>query len=53
MKTVFLSVDIKDLSYYNDEMRRWEVEDIKYNFYVGNSSDDKKLIKIENNLKSI
>ena len=52
-KTVFLSVDIKDLSYYNDEMKRWEVEDIKYNFYVGNSSDDKKLIKIEKDIKSI
>ena len=27
-----------------------EVEDIKYNFYVGNSSDNKKLIKIEKDL---
>lgn len=52
-KTVLLSVDIEDLAYYNDEEKRWEVEDIKYNFYVGNSSDNKKLIKIEKDLKSI
>ena len=52
-KTVLLSVDIEDLAYYNDEEKRWELEDIKYNFYVGNSSDNKKLIKIEKDLKSI
>ena len=52
-KTVLLSVDIEDLAYYNNEEKRWEVEDIKYNFYVGNSSDNKKLIKIEKDLKSI
>ena len=49
-KTISLQLNKSDLSYYNTEKKKWENEDISYNFYVGGSSQIKDLLKINRNI---
>ena len=44
-KTISFKINKNDLSYYNTEKNKWVNEKIKYNFYVGGSSDNNKLLK--------
>jgi len=43
-KTINLSVNINDLKWYNKKSRKWEIEDIEYEIYVGGSSKEKDLL---------
>ena len=43
-KTISLSVNINDLKWYNKKSRKWEIEDIEYEIYVGGSSREKDLL---------
>ena len=43
-KTINLSVNINDLKWYNKKSRKWEIEDIEYEIYVGGSSREKDLL---------
>jgi len=45
-KTINFKIDKKDLAYFNTKKSRWINENIKYNFYVGGSSENIKLLKI-------
>lgn len=45
-KTIHFKIDKRDLNYFNAEKNKWMNENIKYNFYVGGSSDNVKLLKI-------
>ena len=45
-KSIKFKVNKNDLSYYNIEKKKWINEKIKYNFYVGGSSEQDKLLKI-------
>jgi beta-glucosidase len=46
-KNVKITVDKNDLAYYNPKNKTWEIEKIKYNIYVGSSSNIKSLINTE------
>ena len=43
-KTIKLSININDLKWYNTNSKRWELEDIEYEIYVGSSSNEKDLL---------
>ena len=45
-KSINFKINKNDLSYYNTEKKKWMNENIKYNFYVGGSSKQDKLLKI-------
>ena len=45
-KSINFKINKDDLSYYNTEKKKWMNENIKYNFYVGGSSKQDKLLKI-------
>jgi len=42
-KLVTIPIKVKDLAYYNVDKKAWEVENIKYNVYIGASSKDIRL----------
>jgi len=42
-KQVQLSIDAKDLAWYNPDTRKWEIEKMEYEVFVGNSSDSNYL----------
>ena len=44
-KTLLFKIEKNDLSYYNEIEKKWMTENVKYNFYVGNSSENNSLIK--------
>ena len=44
-KTLLFKIEKNDLSYYNEIEKKWMIENVKYNFYVGNSSENNSLIK--------
>ena len=46
-KTIKLSININDLKWYNTNSKRWELEDIEYEIYVGSSSNEKDLLSKE------
>ena len=46
-KTVNLELNAKDLAFYNVETATWEVEPIRYEIYVGPSSNKKDLLSAE------
>lgn len=45
-KSINFKINKNDLSYYNTEKKKWMNENIQYNFYVGGSSKQDKLLKI-------
>ena len=45
-KSINFEINKNDLSYYNTEKKKWMNENIQYNFYVGGSSKQDKLLKI-------
>ena len=45
-KSINFKINKSDLSYYNTEKNKWMNENIQYNFYVGGSSKQDKLLKI-------
>lgn len=45
-KSINFKINKSDLSYYNTEKKKWMNENIQYNFYVGGSSKQDKLLKI-------
>ncbi len=49
-KEVSISIDIDELRYFSNEEKKWMLEPGTYIFYVGPSSDDAALIKLELNL---
>ncbi|MEH7098360.1 beta-glucosidase [Neobacillus vireti] len=49
-KTVEISCPIEKVKWFNPETNAWELEDIDYDVYVGNSSADKDLIRGNVNL---
>src|SRR5699024_8567475 len=46
-RRVSLSCDLQDMAYYNEKENAFVTEDIPYQIYVGTSSRDTDLIKIE------
>ena len=46
-KTVTLEVKTEDLAFYNEAARSWEVEPIKYEVYIGPSSNRADLLRTE------
>ena len=46
-KTVIISIDAKELAYYNESKKEWVVEATNYLAYIGCSSYDKDLLKKE------
>ena len=44
---VTLMVNKNDLAYYSPETKTWEIERMKYNIFVGPSSNIKALLNIE------
>ncbi len=50
-KTIEIQIPVKDLAYWDVESQTWKVEKIKYPIFVGNSSDNKELTKIEISVK--
>lgn len=46
-KTVIISIDAKELAYYNESKKEWVVEATDYLAYIGGSSYDKDLLKKE------
>jgi beta-glucosidase len=49
-KTVEIEVPIKNLSWYNPRTSSWDIEDIKYNLYMGSSSKKEDLLTTQFNL---
>ena len=46
-RRVSLSCDLQDMAYYNEKEKNFVTEDIPYQIYVGTSSRETELIKIE------
>ncbi len=46
-KRVSLTVNKKNLAYFNPETKNWEIEKMKYDIFVGPSSDVKSLLNSE------
>ena len=44
-KTVKLQVAVKDIAWYNPDKKEWIIDFMEYELYVGNSSDEKDLMK--------
>jgi len=44
-KTFSIKLDAKDLAYYDVNSKKWVVENIKYELYVGSSSREEDLLK--------
>ena len=49
-KTIILKIFKNDLAYFNEQNKEWEIENLNYNFYVGNSSSNNSLIKYKNGI---
>ena len=49
-KTIILKIFKNDLAYFNEQNKKWEIENLNYNFYVGNSSSNNSLIKYKNGI---
>ena len=49
-KTIILKIFKNDLAYFNEQNKKWEIENLNYNFYVGNSSSYNSLIKYKNGI---
>ena len=47
-KIMNFKINKNDLSYFNTEKNKWMNESIEYNFYVGGSSENNKLLKTSN-----
>lgn len=45
-KEVTLSVPLKNLRWYNPELKAWELENMTYQVYIGTSSNEKDLVKL-------
>lgn len=50
-KTVKVEVLLKELEYFCDQKRGFVFEDTTYELYVGNTSDNEKLVKLDVDLK--
>jgi beta-glucosidase len=44
-KTVELEVSIKDLAWYDPEIKEWKIEEMEYELFVGSSSNKEDLIE--------
>ncbi len=44
-KTVELEVSIKDLAWYDPEIKEWKIEEMEYELFVGSSSNKEDLIQ--------
>ncbi|TFG17364.1 MAG: glycosyl hydrolase [Promethearchaeota archaeon] len=44
---VSIEISKKDLAWYNPETKRWEIEDINYSIYMGNSSKEEDLVSTQ------
>jgi beta-glucosidase len=44
-KTVELEVSIKDLAWYDPEIKEWKIEEMEYELFVGSSSNMEDLIE--------
>jgi len=44
-KTIQISIDSHDLAYYDVNVKKWIIEDITYNVFVGPYCEDKRLLK--------
>lgn len=49
--TVEISCPIEKIKWFNPDKNQWELEDIEYDVYIGNSSAEKDLIRGNVNLK--
>lgn len=46
-KNVTIEVSKDELAWYNPETKRWELEDINYSIYMGNSSKEEDLVSTQ------
>jgi len=47
IKTIEIEVPVKNLAWYNPELKSWEIEHIKYTLYMGASSRKEDLLSIQ------
>ena len=51
INNVKIEVPIKNLAWYNPKSKSWEIEQIRYNLYIGASSRNEDLLSTQFDLK--